>query len=116
MRKTLAGWLVLAFCFVLLGAGTVVGARISRRDALDQGTIAKWRQYAAEVEQGKQNASPMQVNALTELAISQNDYASSAMDLLQFLGGGVAVLGLVLGADVARNMRRATRDEGRAEH
>ena len=106
MRKTLTGWLVLAFCFVLLGAGTVVGARISRRAALDQGTIAKWRQYSAEVEQGKQAASPMQVNALTELAISQNDYASSAMDLLQFLGGGVAVLGLVLGADMWRHMKR----------
>jgi hypothetical protein len=112
MRKTLLGWLVLAFCFVLLGAGTVVGARISRRDALDQGTIAKWRQYAAEVEQGKQTASPIQVNALTVRAIERNDYAAADMALRQFLGRGVAVLGLVLGADVARNMRRGARGEG----
>lgn len=106
MRKTLAGWLVLILCFVLLGAGTVAGARISRRDALDQATITKWRQYAVEVEQGKRTASAMQVDALTELAISQNDYAASAMQLLQLLGGGVAVLGLVLGVDVWRKMRR----------
>ena len=106
MRKTLTGWLVLTLCFVLLGVGTVVGGRISRRDALDQATITKWRQYAAEVEQGKRTASSMQVNALTELAISQNDYADSAMQLLQLLGGGVAVLGLVLGVDVWRNLKR----------
>lgn len=111
MRKTLTGWLVLTFCFVLLGAGTVVGGRLSRRDALDQATIAKWRQYAAEVEQGKRTASAMQVNALTELAISQNNYADAAMQLLQLLGGGVAALGLVLGADMWTHLRRGTRDE-----
>ncbi|HET9603988.1 MAG TPA: hypothetical protein VFO96_06820 [Gemmatimonadales bacterium] len=119
MRKTLTGWLVLTLCFVLLGVGTAIGARISRRDALDQATITKWRHYAAEVEQGKRTASPMQVTALTELAISQNAYAASAMQLLELLGGGVAVLGLVLGGGCveereARDKRRGTRDRRRA--
>ncbi len=106
MRKAVTGWLVIAACLVLLGAGTVIGGRLARRDALDASTIAKWRQYATEVEAGTRTPSAMQVTTLTELAISQNGYAASAMELLQFLGGGVTVLGLILGADLLRHRQR----------
>jgi len=98
----MVGWIVLAGCFVLLGAGTVIGARAMRGNEVSAAMIAQWRQYADEVERGTRTPSPALTRLLTEAAITQNGYASAAMDLVRFVGGGVFILGLLLGLDLLR--------------
>jgi hypothetical protein len=102
MRRAMLGWILIAACFVLLGAGTVIGARTMRGAEVPAARIAQWRQYANEVERGRRTPSPALTRLLTEAAISQNAYASAAMDLVRFVGGGVFILGLLLGLDLVR--------------
>jgi hypothetical protein len=48
---------------------------------------------------------------LTETAISQNIYASSALQLLRLVGAAMAVVGLLLGVDLVRHRARAARPQ-----
>jgi hypothetical protein len=106
MRRAMVGWIVLAGCFVLLGAGTVIGARTMRGNEVSAARIAEWRHYAEEVERGTRTPSPALTRLLTEAAITQNGYASAAMDLVRFVGSGVFILGLLLGLDLLRYRMR----------
>lgn len=106
LRRALTGWLLLAACLVVLGLGTLIGARTTRDAAVPPETLADWRRYAADVEQGARTPSPVATRMLTETAIAQHEYATLAQRLLQFVGGGVALLGLVLLVDLARYRAR----------
>jgi hypothetical protein len=102
MRRAMVGWIFLAGCLVLLGAGTAIRARSMRRYEVPAATIAQWRQYADQVERGDRTSSPALTRLLTEAAITQNGYASAAVDLIRFVGVGVFILGLLLGLDLLR--------------
>jgi hypothetical protein len=106
MRRAMLGWILVAGCLVLLGAGTVIGVRTMRAFEVPAATITQWRQYATEVERGTRAPSPALTRLLTEAAISQNRYASAAVDLVRFVGGGVFILGLLLGLDLLRYRMR----------
>jgi len=108
MRQALMGWMLIAACLVLLGAGAVMGAQFMRGSEVPTTRVAQWRQYAAEVERGKRTPSPAMTRLLTETAVAQNAYASSAVDLVRFIGGGVLVLGLLLSLDLLRYRMRHT--------
>ena len=106
MRQAVTGWLVLAGCLVILGVGTIVGAKTTRGAPLTEKTIREWRQYATEVEEGTRTPSPMTFRTLTEAAIAQHQYADSAERLLLIIGGGMALLGGCLAADLLRYRTR----------
>ena len=75
MRQALTGWIVAAACFVLAGAGAVVGAARSRGGEVSPAVVASWREYAEMVRQGKRTPLPATTQLLTETAIAQNAYA-----------------------------------------
>lgn len=102
MRRAMLGWILIAGCLVLLGAGTVIGVQSLRGYEVPAATVTQWRQYAVEVERGTRTPSPDLTRLLTEAAITQNQYASAAVDLVRFVGGGVFILGLLLGLDLLR--------------
>jgi hypothetical protein len=108
MRQAVTGWIVVAGCLVLLGIGAVIGARTSPSDEVPAATIESWRRYATEVERGKRTPSAATTRMLTETAIAQNEYASSAARLLRLVGGGVALLGILLTIDLVRYRARHT--------
>ena len=80
----------------------MIGIRTMRRHEVPAAIITQWRQYAADVDPGTRTPSPALTRLLTEEAISQNRYASAAVDLVRFVGGGVFILGLLLGLDLLR--------------
>src|SRR5213595_2611069 len=102
MRRALLGWILIAGCLVLLGAGTVLGVRALRGYEVSPATVTQWRQYASEVERGTRTPSPALTHLLTEAAITQNRYASAAVELVRFVGAGVFILGLLLALDLLR--------------
>jgi hypothetical protein len=108
MRQALTGWIVAAACFVLAGTGAVIGAARSRGGEVPAPVIASWREYAEMVRQGKRTPLPATTELLTETAIAQNAYAGSAVQLLRFVGAGVAVVGLLLLLDLLRYRSRLT--------
>lgn len=108
MRQAMMGWIVITGCLVLIGIGTVLGAQAMRGREVPGATIEEWRQYAAEAEDGTRTPSAAMTKMLTETAIAQNAYASSAVQLLRFMGAGVALLGVLLGVDLVRHRRRQT--------
>lgn len=108
MRQAMLGWIVIAGCLALIGIGTVLGAQAMRGREVSVATIEHWRRYAAEVEHGTRTPSAATTKLLTETAVAQNAYASSAVQLLRFMGAGVAILGLLLGADLVRHRLRQT--------
>jgi hypothetical protein len=102
----MVGWIVIAGCLVLIGIGTVLGAQTMRGREVSVATIEHWRRYSAEVERGARTPSAATTKILTETAIAQNAYATSAVRLLRFMGAGVAILGLLLVADLVRHHLR----------
>jgi hypothetical protein len=102
MRRAMTGWIVLAVGFVGLGLGAVVGAQRAQVRELPASTIEAWRQYAGEVERGRRTPSGATTRLLTETAIAQHAHARSAVDLLRFVGAGVALLGVLLAIDLIR--------------
>ena len=108
LRKALAGWILIAAGLTFLGLGAVLGARAGQVREISPATAQEWRQYAREVEQGTRTPSATTTRLLTETAIAQHAHARSAVDLLLFLGGGVALLGLILAVDLIRFRARHT--------
>jgi hypothetical protein len=109
MRRVLNGWLLVAGCLVVLGFGAFIGAQTTRGATVPAATMEQWRQYAAEVEQGRRTPSPATTRMLTETAIAQHRYAAAAQDLLRFVSGSVALVGLILVLDIARYRARVGR-------
>ena len=108
LRKALAGWILIAAGLTFLGLGAVLGAQAGQVREISRATAQEWRQYAREVEQGTRTPSGTTTRLLTETAIAQHAHARSAVDLLLFLGGGVALLGLILAVDLIRFRARHT--------
>ena len=108
LRKALAGWILTATGLTVLGLGAVLGAQAGQVREISPATAQEWRQYAKEVQQGSRSPSVATTWMLTETAIAQHDHARSAVDLLRFLGGGVALLGLILAVDLVRFRARHT--------
>ena len=108
LRKALAGWILFAIGLTVLGLGAVLGAQAGQVREISPATAQEWRQYAKEVQQGSRSPSVATTWMLTETAIAQHDHARSAVDLLRFLGGGVALLGLILAVDLVRFRARHT--------
>ncbi len=106
MRRAMTGWIIVAVGFVGLGLGAVVGAQTAQVRELPAGTIQQWRQYASEVERGTRTPSGATTRMLTETAIAQQAHARSAVDLLRLVGAGVALLGVILAADLIRHRAR----------
>jgi hypothetical protein len=102
LRKALAGWILIAVGLTVLGLGAVLGAQGGQVREISSATAQEWRRYASEVEQGTRTPSGATTRLLTETAIAQHAHARTAVDLLRFLGGGVALLGLVLAVDLVR--------------
>jgi hypothetical protein len=113
LRKALAGWILIAVGLTVLGLGAVVGAQRGQVREISPAIAQEWRQYAREVEQGTRTPSGVTTRLLTETAIAQHAHAKSAVDLLRLLGGGVALLGLILAVDLIRF--RARHAAGRAK-
>ena len=108
LRKMLTGWILIAGALTLLGLGAVLGAQAGRVGEVSPATAREWRQYATDVERGTRTPSAATTRLLTETAIAQNAHASTAVDLLLFLGVGVALLGVILVADLIRFRGRHT--------
>lgn len=108
LRKALAGWILIAIGLTVLGLGAVLGAQAGQVREISPATAQEWRQYAREVQQGSRSPSSATTWMLTETAIAQHAHARSAVDLLRFLGGGVALLGLILAVDLVRFRARHT--------
>ena len=108
LRKALGGWILIAVGLVVLGIGAVVGAQAGQAREISPATLQEWRKYASEVEQGTRTPSGATTRLLTETAIAQHAHARTAVDLLLFLGGGVALLGLLLAVDLIRFRVRHT--------
>lgn len=102
MRRAMTGWIVVAVGFVGLGLGAILGAQAAQVQELPPDMIQAWRQYAGEVEQGTRTPSGVTTRLLTETAIAQHAHARSAVDLLRFVGAGVALLGVFLAVDLIR--------------
>jgi hypothetical protein len=102
----MTGWIVVAVGFVGLGLGAVVGAQTTQVRELPAGTIETWREYASEVERGTRTPSGVTTRLLTETAIAQQAHARAAVDLLRFVGAGVALLGVFLAVDLIRYRAR----------
>ena len=71
-------------------------------------TVTLWRRYATEVERGVRTPSAGLTRMLTETAIAQHEYATSATQLLRWVSAGVTLLGLLLVIDLARYRARHT--------
>jgi hypothetical protein len=108
LRKALAGWILIAAGLTVLGLGAVLGARAGQVREISPATAQEWRQYARDVERGTRTPSGAITRLLTETAIAQHAHARTAVDLLRFLGGGVALLGLILAVDLVRFRARHT--------
>ena len=108
LRKALAGWILIAAGLTVLGLGAMLGARAGQVAEISPAIVQEWRRYASEVEQGTRTPSGVTTRMLTETAIAQHEHARSAVDLLRFLGGGVALLGLILAVDLVRFRARHT--------
>ncbi len=108
LRKALTGWILIAFGLVGLGLGAVVGARGGQVRQVSPATVREWRQYASDVQRGTRTPSGATTHLLTETAIAQHAHARTAVNLLLFLGGGVALLGLILAVDLIRYRARHT--------
>ena len=108
LRKALAGWIFIAVGLAVLGLAAMLGAQGGQVQEIAPETAREWRQYASEVEQGKRTPSGPTTRMLTETAIAQHAHARTAVDLLRFLGAGVALLGLILAADLIRFRARHT--------
>jgi hypothetical protein len=108
LRKALAGWILIAVGLTVLGLGAVLGAQGGQVREISSATAQEWRRYAREVEQGTRTPSGVTTRLLTETAIAQHAHARSAVDLLRFLGIGVALLGLILAVDLIRFRARHT--------
>ena len=108
LRRALTGWILIAAGLTVLGLGAVVGARAGQVREISPATAQEWRQYASDVERGTRTPSGATTRLLTETAIAQHAHARSAVDLLRFLGAGVALLGLVLAVDLIRFRARHT--------
>ena len=106
MRRAMTGWIIVAVGFVGLGLGAVIGAQTAQVRELPPGTIQEWRQYASDVEQGTRTPSGITTRMLTETAIAQQAHARAAVDLLRFVGAGVALLGVFLAVDLIRYRAR----------
>src|SRR5215207_4556079 len=106
MRRAMTGWIVVAVGFVGLGLGALVGAQTAQVQDPPAGTIQAWRQYASQVERGTRTPSAITTRVLTETAIAQQAHARSTVDLLRFLGAGVALLGVFLAVDLIRYRAR----------
>jgi hypothetical protein len=106
MRKAMTGWILIAGCLVLLGVGAALGAQAIRSGEIPPERIEEWRRYAVDIERGTRTPSPAVTRALTEAAIAQSAYASSAVALMRLLGIGIALLGVFLGFDLLRHRRR----------
>jgi hypothetical protein len=106
MRRALTGWIVVAVGFLGLGLGAVIGAQAAQVRELPPGTIQEWHRYASEVEQGTRTPSGATTRLLTETAIAQQAHARSALTLLRLVGGGVALLALILVVDLVRYRAR----------
>jgi hypothetical protein len=102
----MTGWIVVALGFVGLGLGAIVGAQTAQVRELPVGTIQQWRQYASDVERGTRTPSGVTTRLLTETAIAQQAHARSAVNLLRLVGAGVALLGVILAADLIRYRAR----------
>ena len=109
LRQALAGWTLIAVGLTVLGLGALLGAQAGQVQEISPATAQEWRQYARDVEQGTRSPSGATTRLLTETAIAQHAHARSAVDLLRFLGGGVALLGLILAVDLVRFRARHTR-------
>jgi hypothetical protein len=92
----------------VLGLGAVLGAQNGQVWEISPATAQEWRQYARDVEQGTRTPSGATTRMLTETAIAQHEHARSAVELLRFLGIGVALLGLILAVDLIRFRARHT--------
>jgi hypothetical protein len=108
LRKALAGWILIAVGLTGLGLGAVLGAQRGQVQEISPATAQEWRQYAKDVQQGTRTPSVATTWMLTETAIAQHAHARSAVDLLRFLGIGVALLGLILAVDLIRFRARHT--------
>lgn len=108
LRKALIGWILIAIGLTVLGLGAVAGAQGGQVREISPATAQEWRNYAGDVEQGTRTPSGATTRMLTETAIAQHAHARSAVDLLRFLGGGVALLGLLLAVDLIRFRARHT--------
>jgi hypothetical protein len=108
LRKALAGWILIAVGLTVLGLGAVLGARGGQVREISPATTQEWRRYARDVQQGTRTPSVATTWMLTEIAIDQHAHARSAVDLLRFLGIGVALLGLILAVDLIRFRARYT--------
>ena len=100
--------ILIAIGLTVLGLGAVLGAQAGQVREISPATAQEWRQYAREVQQGSRSPSSATTWMLTETAIAQHTHARSAVDLLRFLGGGVALLGLILAVDLVRFRARHT--------
>jgi hypothetical protein len=109
LRKALGGWILISVGLFVLGIGAVVGARAGQVREISPATAQEWRRYASEVEQGTRTPSGATTRLLTETAIAQHAHAKTAVDLLLFLGAGVALLGLLLAVDLVRFRARHSR-------
>lgn len=110
MRKALTGWIIVAGALTVLGIGTLVQSLVARGRDVPPQMVEEWREYATAVERGSRTPLPITTRMLTETAIAQSAYASSAMNLLGLVGGGVALLGLLLTLDMVRARVRERRD------
>ena len=108
LRRALGGWILIAVGLVVLGLGAVVGAQGGQVREISPATAQEWRRYARDVEQGTRTPSGATTRLLTETAIAQHAHARTAVDLLLFLGAGVALLGLLLAVDLIRFRARHT--------
>ena len=109
MRQAITGWILIAGCIVLLGTAAAVWAQTMRGRQVPAETAEEWRRYARDVEHGTRTPSATMTRVLTETAISQNTYASSALQLLRLVGIAMAVVGLLLGIDLVRHRARVAK-------
>jgi hypothetical protein len=107
-RQALTGWILVAGCMMLLGIGSFIGAQLSSSHEVTPAVIEQWRHYATEVEQGSKTPTATSTRILTETAIAQHEYASSAGQLLRLVGGGIGFLALLLTIDLVRYRARHT--------
>ncbi|HEX2219888.1 MAG TPA: hypothetical protein VHG35_13870 [Gemmatimonadales bacterium] len=115
VRRALTGWIILAVALIGVGLGAVLGAQHGRVRELPPETIRQWRSYAEGVERGTLTPTGLNTRLLTETAIAQQAHARSAIDLLQLVGAGVALLGLLLALDLLRFRAKHARESGPSE-
>jgi hypothetical protein len=112
LRTALGGWILIAVGLVVLGFGAFLGAQAGQVREISPEVAQQWRRYARDVEQGTRTPSGAMTRLLNETAIAQHAHARTAVDLLRFLGAGVALLGLALAVDLIRFRARHTTGAG----